>query len=336
MPSAIGSILQRSSRKLGEKLNILTSPTHESAESNWCKTGHNFYAYQHPSVKSWNTKYRPVPSNYTLLDPKLEERQFPLEIEFDCVVAQNKFGQFQLLAPIAKQLHVPLICIEHTLAYDNWPKSYIEQVKTLRGDINIFISEYSREKWGWGKDEATVIRHGVDTHTFSPITTNKNGKLLSICNDYINRVEPCGYDTWLEVIKGFPYEVWGDTPNLSKPTNSVKHLVKVYNEASVFLNTSRFSPIPCVVLEAMSCGLPIVSTDNCMLPEVVDHGITGFLSNNIEELREYCKLLLKDKELAQKMGAAGREKIIKKFSMEKYIENWNKVFEESQKIVFKG
>jgi glycosyltransferase involved in cell wall biosynthesis len=90
------------------------------------------------------------------------------------------------------------------------------------------------------------------------------------------------------------------------------------------------------MLEAMSCGLPVVSTNNCMIPEVIEHGVNGFMSNNPKELRGYCELLLNDEKLAIEMGLAARKTIVDKFNLNRFVNEWNNVFERAANLTFKG
>jgi glycosyltransferase involved in cell wall biosynthesis len=326
------SILRKATQKLDGKFNILTCPTHESYETELAKTGHEFYAWQGENIKTWEPKYRPIPDNYHLLNPALKEYQLPNYVDFDLVLSQNKFGQYPVLSQIARILNIPLICLEHTLPMNHWPKLQLQQMKGMRGNVNIFISEYSKGKWGWAGEEAVVIHHGVDTELFKPNKgVEKQSYVLSVVNDFLNRAHCCGTDLWRHLTgwpnqPKLPYKILGNSPGLSEAAKSVGDLIHHYQEASVFLNTSNVSPIPTVVLEAMSCGLVPVSTNNCMLPEIINNGVNGFLSNNPDELRNYCLLLLNDKQLATKMGEAARQTIIDKFSLTNFTNNWNKVF----------
>ena len=102
-----------------------------------------------------------------------------------------------------------------------------------------------------------------------------------------------------------------------------------YNSAKVFLNTSTISPVPTSLLEAMSCGSAVVSTATCMIPEIIENGVNGFISNDEEELKSYIKTLLEDDELRSKMGTAARETVLNNFSEEKFINNWNKTFDKT-------
>lgn len=331
MATIVGSMTRAATRKDGEPLNILTAPCHERWQSGLTKTNATYYMIRCPQVKDWNFTYSRLPDNHILLNPSRGKKQIPPDVDFDLVLSHNKFGNWQVLAPLAQKLGLPLISLEHTLALPQWPDSHLAKLREMRGDLNVFISEYSAQAWGWGLDDPSVriVHHGVDTQVFSPGAVEKKKHVLSVVNDWIKRDAFCGFKLWQEVTRDLPTRVVGDTPGLSKPAASVEDLVNTYREAQVFLNTSLFSPIPTVVLEAMACGLPIVSTNNCMLPEVIEHGVNGFLSNDPKELTGYCHLLLKDEELSRRMGAAARKTILEKFSLDNFVRNWDKIFAEA-------
>ena len=142
MTNPVASITRAATRKFSEPLNILTFPTHERYETSLAKTGHNFYAYRADGIKDWNTTHAPVPDNYYLLNKNLGENQIPLDLDFDLVLSQNKFGQFQIAHPLSRSLHLPLVSLEHTLPVPYWSDDVKEQTRNMRGDVNIFISNY--------------------------------------------------------------------------------------------------------------------------------------------------------------------------------------------------
>lgn len=332
MASVIGCLLSRATRDDGEPLNILTCPTHERAESALARTGHRFWAYRSREVKDWNRNYAPVPENYVLLNPAKGDRQIPLEVDFDLVLSQNKFGQISLLSRFARLWQVPLISLEHTLPLPNWDERRLKQLREMRGDINVFISHYSVDKWGWDPLDPSVrvIHHGIDTDAFSPDPTiERKPHILSVVNDWKNRDVFCGYSLWREATGGLPVRPVGDTPGLSRPAASVADLANEYRTAGVFINTSLVSPVPTSLLEAMACGCPVVTTANCMMPEFIEHGKNGLMSNDPRELREFCQLLLSDRELAEELGRNARQTIMERFSMEAFVRAWNGVFEET-------
>ena len=337
MPTALQTMLRKSTRDDDKPLNILTFPTHERYETGLAKTGHNFYGWQGPNIKTWNPRYAPIPENYDILDGRLLDGQFPLWLDIDLVLSQNKFGQYEIANKVARQLQCPLITLEHTLPTPDLNRSIKAYLTAMKGDLDVFISEYSIEQWGWEKDnpDVEVVHHGIDTVLFSPsdIIDDREDLVCSVVNDWMNRDWCCGFKIWQDATgwpnSDLPLNVWGDTDGLSKSAPSVEALAKEYQRSKIFLNTSLISPVPTVLLEAMSSGCAVVSTDTCMIPEFIKHGENGFLGKTSEELRGYVDLLRRDDSLRKKMGMAARETIVNNFSLDKFVNKWNEVFRKA-------
>ncbi len=313
-------------------LNVLTCPTHESYETNLSKTGFNFFALQGNNIKPWNTKFRPIPDNYTILNSE----NVPKWLSIDVVLSQQKFGQYQVLAPLAQQLNIPLISLEHTLPVPNWSRQQRQDCANMRGHINAFISEFSIGQWGFNPDDPTVkvIHHGVDTNVFTPPEGGqRQNAVLSIVNDWKNRDWCCGYYQWERVIKGLPFKVLGDNPGLSEPSKSTEDLVNHYQSYGIFLNTSHISPIPSVLLEAMACGMAVVSCNTAAIPNYVTHGETGLLANNDAEMRHYLELLLSNEEMRTKLGANAAQSIKDKFNLDIFVNSWTDLVKDAANLV---
>lgn len=337
MPSLIGTLTRAATRREGEPLNILTFPTHEAYQTGLALTGHNFYLLQGEGIKTWNAKFRPVPANHVLLNPAKENRQIPSELDFDLVLSQNKFGQFSVARQIALQLQLPIVSLEHTLPMKDWGQGELKKMRGMRGDINVFISEYSRERWGWQESEARVIHHGIDTSLFRPgDNAARRPHALSVVNDWKNRDWCCGFSLWAEGTQGMPVRVLGDTPGLSKPAASPEELAQEYRTSLVFVNTSLVSPIPTALLEAMSSGCAVVTTGNCMIPDVVKDGENGLIANTPGEIRAAVEWLLACPGNALQMGRAARETVKMLFSMDRFIQNWNVLFEEAASLIYRS
>ena len=334
----ISSITRASTRDPDGPLNILTFPTHERYETLLARTGHNFYAYHAPGIKTWNEDYAEVPDNYVLLDESLKGRQVPLNLDIDLILSQNKFGQFQIAHQIADTLHLPMISLEHTLPIPFWDQKMRTSLRNMRADANVFISEYSIDGWNWQEQSDTlIIKHGVDSNSFKPDDSlEREVHILSVVNDWINRDWCCGFKIWQDVTKGVPVSVLGDTPGLSRPAESSDALVKAYQTSRIFLNTSTISPVPTSLLEAMACGCAVVTTATCMIPEIIENGVNGFISNDEQELKEMLVQLLNDEDLAKKLGEAARKTIVEDFSEDRFIEQWDKLFRLVSKIPYTG
>jgi hypothetical protein len=327
--SPVTTFIRQATRKPDEKLNILTFPTHESYEIGLAKTGQNFYAYRAEGIKDWNPAYRACPDNYVLLDSRMGGNQIPSWVDIDLVLSQNKFGQFQIAHQVASKLQVPMISLEHTLPVSTWDESMRQRMVQMRGNLNVFISDYSIAQWGFEKGaDVRVIKHCIDSETFKPTVpaVERKRHVLSVVNDWVNRDWCCGFKIWQEVSNGLPTRVLGDTPGLSQPAPSTEALANEYAESRIFLNTSTASPIPTALLEAMAAGCACVSTATCMIPEVIQDGVNGFLSNDPKELRARIDELILDPELADRLGRAARQTVLRDFSQDRFIKEWNETF----------
>lgn len=101
----------------------------------------------------------------------------------------------------------------------------------------------------------------------------------------------------------------------------------IYNRASIFVYPSKAEGFGLPVLEAMACGVPVITSDNSSLPEVT--GNAGILIDpkNEKEIAQSIKTILLKPKLAQKMSLAGIKQA-KKFSWMTAAKQTLKVFEE--------
>lgn len=102
-----------------------------------------------------------------------------------------------------------------------------------------------------------------------------------------------------------------------------------YKSVDVCAFPSKYEPFGIVLLEAMACGKPVVASNVGGIPFVVEDGKTGLLfeSGNVEELAEKIIMLLRDEELREKMGEAGRERA-KEFTWDKIAEQTVDLYKE--------
>lgn len=317
-----------------KSLNILSSPIHERFQGLFKDLKHQFYLVHVPNGKTWDNTYGPLPKNHILIP---QGKELPLEIDIDVVLSQNKFDAANYFLPLAKHFNIPLIQLEHTAPMPQWTPNQLHMMKQIKGDVNVFITDWSRQKWGWSENECEIIYHGIDTDTFRnrPYTL-KQDYILSVANMFRERNWCLGFDIWREVVKDLPHKHLGKDPGFSEPAKSINDLVFHYNECGVFVNTATVSPIPMVVLEAMSCGACVVSLASCDVPKFIKHGYNGLLGNNAQELRALCQKALADKELRLTLGQNARKTIVEGYSLLKFTENWDKLlwktYHENQPI----
>ncbi len=94
--------------------------------------------------------------------------------------------------------------------------------------------------------------------------------------------------------------------------------------ASIYAMTSRSEGFPFVLLEAQSCGLPVVAFDVRVGPGfVVQNGVNGYLAADMvyEDFCEKSASLMKDEALRHEMAEAAKARA-SDFSREKVAEIW--------------
>ncbi len=106
--------------------------------------------------------------------------------------------------------------------------------------------------------------------------------------------------------------------------------------SDIFLLPSELESFGLAALEAQACELPVIATRIGGIPEVVNDGETGFLSDvgDVEKMTEDTLTLLRDEERSRAFGQRGRELAVERYSTEKiipqYIAFYESVVQRSQ------
>jgi glycosyltransferase involved in cell wall biosynthesis len=109
----------------------------------------------------------------------------------------------------------------------------------------------------------------------------------------------------------------------------VEDVVKVYQESSIFVLSSRFEGFGMVLIEAMACGLPVVSFDCPAGPdEIIIDGVDGFLvpSGDVHALADKLMTLMSDEDLRKRLGQQARQ-TAQRYDMAVLADQWTALFD---------
>lgn len=103
----------------------------------------------------------------------------------------------------------------------------------------------------------------------------------------------------------------------------------------LFVLTSVFEPFGLMLAEAMAAGKPVVATRVDGIPEVVSEGQTGLLAppRDPQALAQASARLLRDEELAHRVGKAGRQRVIEHFTIEAMAQKTMALYESELRMM---
>lgn len=108
--------------------------------------------------------------------------------------------------------------------------------------------------------------------------------------------------------KVLPYVLRSPLVTYSGSVGGRKKL-KLISEAKALLFPIQWEePFGMAVIEALACGTPVIAMNRGAMPEIIEHGVTGFLANDEKEFAEYME------RIGEIDPAACREAVEKKFS----------------------
>jgi glycosyltransferase involved in cell wall biosynthesis len=96
-----------------------------------------------------------------------------------------------------------------------------------------------------------------------------------------------------------------------------------------YFHPVRYTSLGLSLCEAMTVGLPVVGLATTELPTIIEDGVNGFAATDPDRLIESMRALLADPGLARRIGAAGRVTAATRFSIHRFVRNWDRLLRDA-------
>lgn len=342
--------MSRLQAQLGHDVTILTSD-HGDRERSVKEQRDGYQLIRHREVAS--------PLDNTII-PGIVRTIWKMADEYDVIHAHSHlFFSTNVAAALSHGLETPLVVTNHGLISQTAPK-WVQKAFTPTvakftlnsADAVLCYTETDklrlRER---GIDtKISVVHNGIDCTKFTPRVAETNDGLQIL---FVGRLKPgkgvndllIAFEDVVEQVSEATLKIVGDGPLWDELIQKAKtsgigsnvefagqisndHMPAVYAESDVFALPSMNEGLPRTVLEAMACGIPVITSALPQLKSLVDGAGLVVEPKDPDQLAECLSWLLEHPDERKQMGAVGRNKVERHYSWQETVRKTNNVYND--------
>ena len=226
---------------------------------------------------------------------------------------------------------------------------YHWNIKNL--DQTVLLTNEDKELHWKGKNKVSVIPNPIISQSPYPPSTTKEKRVIAAGRLVYQKNFSSLIKAWKQVAEIHPdwiLEIYGEgtlkieLESLITELNLKRHvflkgktpdIFKVMSNSSIYVLSSIYEGLPLVILEAMSCGLPIISYEcPCGPKDIITDGKNGFLVNVNDEITLANKInyLIENEELRKQMSNIAKV-TVEQYNIKNIIPIWMNLFHKLQK-----
>jgi glycosyltransferase involved in cell wall biosynthesis len=253
------------------------------------------------------------------------------EQKFDCVLFQSRDhylkDQHEILTDAQRRL--PKIYLEH-----DPPRESAFDTRHVVDDPNVLlvhVTHFNRLMWNSNRTPTRVIRHGVVV----PEDVHYRGDLargIVIINHLHRRGRRLGDDIYRDMRRHIPLDLVGMGAEESPGgLGEIRHdrLPAFEARYRFFFNPIRYTSLGLAVCEAMMLGMPVVGLATTEMVSAVENGVSGYVANDLEQLRDIMQRLLIDVEAARRLSQGARAAALAQFHIDRFASEWGRVLADT-------
>jgi len=194
----------------------------------------------------------------------------------------------------------------------------------------VHVTHYNQLMWNNGLTPTRVIEHSV---AIDPEAVYKGTRPegITVMNSMPRRGRKVGLDLFLEARRHIPIQLAGfENGGLAGlgdiPYPRLHHLVGEYR---FLFSPCRYTSLPLAVVEALTIGMPVVALATTELPDVIENGVHGYLSNDLRVLIDGMQRLIDDPDHARELGANAKDLAVRRFGLARFARDWDAAFAQA-------
>jgi len=247
---------------------------------------------------------------------------------FDVVVFQTAKNLHEdgpaILHP--EQQRLPCIYLEH-----NVPRP--DAVNTRhpfagQPGLLVHVTRFNQLMWDNGATPTLVIEHSV---AIDPVIEYEGGlpRGVTLANGMQARPRIAGYDLFLRARGSIPLDAVGMGSEAFGGLGDIPYrgLHRQIARYRFLFSPMRYTSLPLAVIEAMTIGMPVVALATTELPTVIEDGVNGYCSCDLDVLVDRMKTLIADRELASELGRNARATAQRRFGLDRFCADWSEALQ---------
>ena len=242
-----------------------------------------------------------------------------------------------------------LVSTKHNVHYyeqrERWLRPLTRQIER-RADAVVAVSNAVAMEYSHAH-RLEVIHNGVDCAKFAPQPLPAGGPVVCVANFTQQKGHRVLLEAFARLAPEFPdlqLELAGDGPMFeelqarsvrlglmrsAKFLGAMADVRPALTRARLVVVPSLWEGLGLALLEAMALGRPVVASAVDGIREIITTGEDGLLvpAGDVSALTEAMQQILRDRELAQRLAVAGRERVVQAFSIEQMARKLERLYE---------
>ncbi|HEX2153986.1 MAG TPA: glycosyltransferase [Acidimicrobiia bacterium] len=254
-------------------------------------------------------------------------------LELDCVLFQSDenwlVDQHEVLTEDQRRL--PRLYLEHDPPGHDGDSCFSSRHPVDDPDVRIVhVTHFNDLMWDSGEAPTTVIEHAVPDR--GAVYHGGLERGLVVVNNLARRGRRLGRDLYEQVRDEVPldlvgmgsFEVAGGIGEV--PPDELSVFAARYR---FFFHPIRYTSLGLALCEAMMMGMPVVALATTEAVTVIEDGVSGFISTDIDHLIDGMHQLLAHPEVAREMGRAARQIALDRFAMSRFAAEWTSLISQT-------